>query len=302
MTDNFPFSNVRWWNGIVEDINDPEPLGRVRVRMFGIHTDKKQKSVYQGIPTEELVWAQVGGSPFDGPRMHGLGKSPHGLVNGTQVTGIFMDGDKAQIPVVLFTMGLRTPSIQPNPNRGFSDPTGEFPRELDTTHVNKLATHEFNDHPIQDVLNSEKLDDEPEQSAAPEYPFNKITETPAGHIVEMDDTPSNERIRVIHKSGSYVEMKTNGDVVIKSISDNYIVSGGNVKISSADTVELLGQNLAQLESNLIKLGIDASEPAALGALLLDWLANHYHNTSQGPSSTPVNRPTRDLVSDKVTIE
>lgn len=302
MIEEFPFNNVVWWNGVVEDINDPESLGRVRVRMFGIHTDQKQKSIYQGIPTEELTWAQVASSPMDGPRMHGIGKSPHSLVQGSQVAGIFMDGDKAQIPVVLYCLGLRTVPEEPNRNRGFSDPDGVYPEKLNTPHINDLATERFDDHPIYETLESEKVDGEPDQTAAPEYPYNQVTETRAGHIVEKDDTPNNERIRVIHKSGSYVEMKADGSMVLKSVTDNYLISGGNVNITAADTVNLLGQNLTQIEANLVKLGIDASEPAALGAKILEWLAEHYHNTSQGPSSTPVNRPTRDLVSEKVTVE
>lgn len=302
MIQDFPFSSVNWWYGIVEDINDPKELGRVRVRMFGIHTDQKQKSNYQGIPTEDLPWAQVAGSPYDDARMHGIGKSPHKLVQGTQVTGIFADGEKAQVPIVCFTLGLKTPEKQPNSNRGFSDPDGVYPEKLDTPHINDLATGRFSDHPVNEKLENQRIDGEPAQSLSPEYPFNQVVETPGGHIVEVDDTPNSERVRVVHTSGSYVEMKANGDVVIKSSNDNYLLSGGNVNITSADSVNMLGQNLAQIEANLIKLGIDASEPAALGAKLLDWLANHIHNTSQGPSSKPVVRPARDLVSDKVTVE
>ena len=36
-----------WWIGVVEDRQDPEQLGRVRVRCFGWHTDEKDK-----IPTD----------------------------------------------------------------------------------------------------------------------------------------------------------------------------------------------------------------------------------------------------------
>ena len=40
--------------GVVEDRADPEQMGRVRVRIFGIHTADKVK-----IPTDSLPWAQV---------------------------------------------------------------------------------------------------------------------------------------------------------------------------------------------------------------------------------------------------
>ena len=39
-----------WFVGCVEDRNDPERLGRVRVRCLGYHTEDKSK-----IPTEDLL-------------------------------------------------------------------------------------------------------------------------------------------------------------------------------------------------------------------------------------------------------
>ena len=41
-----------WWKGVVEDRKDPIMLGRVKVRIFGWHSEDKQK-----IPPEELPWA-----------------------------------------------------------------------------------------------------------------------------------------------------------------------------------------------------------------------------------------------------
>ncbi len=41
------------FTGVVEDRNDPEYLGRYRVRVLGIHTDDKKV-----LPTKDLPWAQ----------------------------------------------------------------------------------------------------------------------------------------------------------------------------------------------------------------------------------------------------
>ena len=48
------YNEFVWWTGTVEDIFDPEEMGRIKVRMYGIHTDNKTD-----IPTEVLPWAQV---------------------------------------------------------------------------------------------------------------------------------------------------------------------------------------------------------------------------------------------------
>jgi len=59
-----------WFYGVVEDRNDPEYLGRVRVRAVGFHTDNKEK-----LPTTDLPWAQVI-LPVTSAGISGLGSSP----------------------------------------------------------------------------------------------------------------------------------------------------------------------------------------------------------------------------------
>ena len=46
------FDKFIWFQGVVEDRFDPLKLGRVRVRILGLHTDNKKL-----IPTEDLPWA-----------------------------------------------------------------------------------------------------------------------------------------------------------------------------------------------------------------------------------------------------
>jgi hypothetical protein len=79
--------------GVVEDINDPLKLDRVRVRIFGLHTDNKSL-----IPTESLPWAIVE-KGTDSASMSGIGTSGHGLLPGSWVTLEFFDEEK-QYPLV----------------------------------------------------------------------------------------------------------------------------------------------------------------------------------------------------------
>ena len=46
------FDGFIWFQGVVEDRLDPRKLGRVRVRILGLHTEEKDK-----IPTSDLPWA-----------------------------------------------------------------------------------------------------------------------------------------------------------------------------------------------------------------------------------------------------
>lgn len=114
-----------WWKGVVEDRKDPIFLGRVRVRIFGWHTDDKTQ-----IPTTDLPWAMPS-LPIDN------GRNPVGLKEGDWCWGFFLDGTDAQKPVVVgYIPGIdESPA---DPSKGFYDPTsveelepGSIPRPPD---------------------------------------------------------------------------------------------------------------------------------------------------------------------------
>ena len=58
------------------------------------------------------------------------------------------------------------------------------------------------------------------------YPNNQVWETPGGHVVELDDTITNERILIKHQSGAGIEIKPDGTVYVSSTSD-VLISAGN---------------------------------------------------------------------------
>ena len=58
------------------------------------------------------------------------------------------------------------------------------------------------------------------------YPNNQVFETPGGHVIELDDTLTNERILIKHQSGAGIEIKPDGTVFVSSTSD-VLISAGN---------------------------------------------------------------------------
>ena len=46
-----------WWVGEVEDIEDPQNLGRTKVRIIGWYTGAGNVAYTKDMPTEDLPWA-----------------------------------------------------------------------------------------------------------------------------------------------------------------------------------------------------------------------------------------------------
>ena len=65
---------------------------------------------------------------------------------------------------------------------------------------------------------------EPAPPYAAQYPHNHCQQTASGLLWEMDDTPGGERVHIMHRSGSLIEMHPNGKVVYKSMSHCYQIT------------------------------------------------------------------------------
>ena len=93
----------------------------------------------------------------------------------------------------------------------------------------------------------------------PKYPYNNIQQSESGHSFEMDDTPSKERVRLQHRSGTFMEMHPNGDEVHKIYGDGYeIIIGGknisikgqcNLTVGGACVVNIKGDSVINVEGN-----------------------------------------------------
>lgn len=136
-----------WFTGVVEDRNDPDKLGRVRVRCVGYHTDNIQK-----IPTSDLPWAWVM-MPTTSSALNGIGESPSFIVEGSWVIGFWRDPQTMQEPIIMGTLP-GVPSETPNKDKGFNDQRedpdyGPYPIRTSTdSDVNRLAKNDSNNiHP-----------------------------------------------------------------------------------------------------------------------------------------------------------
>jgi hypothetical protein len=95
---DFYGDETRWFIGVVEDNDDPEQLGRVRVRCFGVHSP-----YLDDIAIEDLPWATVLVPATEGG-ISGTGRSANGINKGAYVFGIFLDGKQSQNPIIFGSM------------------------------------------------------------------------------------------------------------------------------------------------------------------------------------------------------
>ena len=72
----------QWFVGVVEDRNDPQKLGRLKVRCLGYHT-----RVLNKLPTADLPWASPV-LPITSSGISGIGQTPLGLVEGSFVEAV----------------------------------------------------------------------------------------------------------------------------------------------------------------------------------------------------------------------
>jgi len=241
-------NNFIWFNGVVEDRQDPQKLGRLRVRCVGIHTDNKDD-----LPTSDLPWSQLI-HPITSSGISGLGSSPGFVVEGTWVFGYFRDGVNMQEPMIMGTLPGKPVELA-DTSKGFYDPNGVYPKYKDEVDTNRLAVNDSNaPHlglelrkltrktgvpnadfdlvPVEEHISTEIVASDSDTWSQPAipynavYPYNHVFESESGHITEIDDTLDHERLFMAHRTGTSQEISPDGTQVNIIKGDHYnIVSG-----------------------------------------------------------------------------
>ena len=200
-----------WFTGVVEDRQDPDKLGRVRVRCVGYHTDNISK-----IPTADLPWAWVM-MPTTSSSMNGLGQTPPFIVEGTWVIGFFRDADTLQEPVVMGTLP-GVPSEFQKVDKGFYDPRNEestqsdekykfkpdygpYPIRTSDSDINRLAKNDSNNiHPEIKTRDTAAVKDIPIANVDTTWNELKTTdETTRGKTASGTNPETNESRTVPYK-------------------------------------------------------------------------------------------------------
>lgn len=199
------YNRIGLWPGRVEDIDDPQRLGRIRVRIFHLHGDKRST------PTNALPWCKVlslGGGGYD------YGSGGRQYIVGSTVMVAFEQGDERS-PIVIG-------GVHGSPLRDSRNPDGS-PRQnaknpvefltVDGQSYNKVEKSwlpkEGNEIP-QDVFGDSASEDT--------HPTRTVwKKSYKGHTILCEDRDGFEFIRIIDRAGQVVEMNC---PVTKSANSN----------------------------------------------------------------------------------
>ena len=273
------FDGFTWFQGVVEDHNDPEQIGRVKVRCVGIHTEDKET-----LPTEDLPWAMVM-MPTTSASVSQIGHSPSGLLKGSWVMGWFRDGNSCQEPVVMGSFP-GYPMERPNTSLGFCDPTGTHPIEIEEPDTSRLSRGDRNSKLLKKKNEHLSASEHPPHPIAwdggtwttmsnpynARYPFNRVNQTESGHVIELDDTPNGERINIQHMSGSFIEMHPDGSIrilnegthelLIEKDHNQHTKGNFNIYVSGTATIKAEGnidmESSNDIRAKCVNFRVDAS--------------------------------------------
>lgn len=220
---DFYGDQVRWFIGEVINVkDDPLKLGRAQVRAFGVYDDIKDT---------DLPWAQIV-VPITQGIHEGKGQNL-GILVGTQVFGIFLDGQNSQLPMII----------------------GSVPKEGDTNEKAKA------NYPLNKVYETERghfkeYDDTEGKTRIRE-------QHRSGTNYEMQDDGSrvtlvtqNETLVVVKDKYAVVfgndELNVTGNVKINVTGNALIAVKEDVKVTSAVSIDLSAPSVT-VRGDTIKL-------------------------------------------------
>ena len=253
-------NDLKWFTGVVEDNNDPQERGRVKVRAIGYHTPNDGE-----LPTASLPWATPL-MPVTSASMSGIGQTATGLLPGSWVMGFFRDGENCQDPIVVGSIPGNSTRVSTGST--FADPSGTYPRRngVDTPEIGTSNYKNSSGYSIQNQTDHQTIETavpptlstidataQPSKRGSwtppsiadtvkPVYPHNSVNRTSSGHVIEIDDTPGAERLSEMHCSGTMRQIDAAGNSTTTIVGSSYkiVINDDNVFVQGSCNLTIAG--------------------------------------------------------------
>lgn len=223
---------ITFFQGVVEENNDPLGNGRVQVRVFGIHPPYDSNLV----DTADLPWAIL---------LNGTYGALHRVPDiGEWVMGLSLDGsDHLNLLVLGVIPGMQrsSPSGASFAPNQYLKPNIDPIRKMGNPPIPPQMTGEDLEHTP--ILNNTGIDiasggitPDKEGFAEPTTPTNGNPQDTtvwnasySGSFMEINDSSDNGYINIVHHSGTGITIDNSGTIKIKSLGDDWKVSAGHSK-------------------------------------------------------------------------
>lgn len=184
--------------GIVENNNSPNKDGRVQVRIPMIHP-QKDSSTFEEVRTEDLPWLEIVSQGF--------------LNQGIGISHVPEIGQWVHVLVPENLDNMLVLGIMRSGSDSFNQYSkGEGERRLE---------------PIEVEHKSVQIQEPPELDSKTIYPNSTSFYSRSGHLMMSDDTSDNERIKIEHRSGQFIEFRPDGSFDLRTPKDGYTIIEGD---------------------------------------------------------------------------
>ena len=204
--------------GIVRDSFDPEERGRIRIYCPEVMGEVDSDEHWLGWAEASAPLAgfdqgllMVPPDPSWESRDSGAGNSPY---NETRVWVEFRDGDVRR---PIYSLGGTWLGESDLPHSGVKLGDANSGGDETTASPNRISSStrtDVVDRTTGDTAPGPEVK-EPQPATTAQYPFNYVFKTPAGAVVEFDNTPDGERIRLYHPAGTSWEINQSGTLATK---------------------------------------------------------------------------------------
>ncbi len=245
----------RWWIGQIPPL---ESMGkqvqgggwgnRFKVRILGYHPYSEAE-----LPNEDLPWAQCLIPTTAGSGAANVSTGVQ-LQQGDIVLGFFLDGDNAQIPVILATFG-RTDSV---PSTTYQSPFIPFTGFSSLMEKNKVNPSESNEVKENSLPSPQDVSPEQAKQLSPIYGYQVVSANSAiGDIIPLANTVQNAKTSKIKSIITNLLKKVQrfaGN--IQRIQQEISKAVDKIVLLANEFVGLLMNKLIGVLKNLLKKGLD----------------------------------------------
>lgn len=145
------------------------------------------------------------------------------------------------------TLGFRDPNMKYPLREFFNEPdTNRLARgRVDGTSVSTRDNTRMTQVPIADGTTWSQ----PPIPFNARYPYNRMEQSESGHLFELDDTPDNERVNFMHRTGSGIEIDVNGTQVNRIVGDGYEIIDRNGYVYVKGAYSITAEGTTQIYVN-----------------------------------------------------